>query len=97
MNQRDEYKNDDGQGTRRVDEVIPWHARMTETQRINTVREHLQEKAQSGLLGVIAARSRVPEYQLHDWCKDPSKVPTYGELVDIQDALGLQVIYDTER
>lgn len=66
--------------------------RLTETQRINTIREALQEKAQSGLLGVIAARSRVAEYQLLEWCKEPSKVPTYGELIDIQDALGIQIL-----
>jgi hypothetical protein len=46
------------------------------------------------MLGVISARARVPEYQLQDWCKDPSKVPSYGELLDIQDALGIQILMD---
>jgi len=69
---------------------------LTETQRINTIREHLQEKAQDGMLGVIAARSRIPEYQLQEWCKEPSKVPNYGELIDLQDALGIQVLLECD-
>jgi hypothetical protein len=56
----------------------------------------LQDKQQDGLLGVIAARSRVPEYQLVEWCKNPAKVPTYGELIDIQDALGVQVLLECD-
>lgn len=74
--------------------VIDERTRLTETQRINTVREHLQMKAQQGLLGVVAARSQVAEGRLHDWCNDPSKVPNYGELIDIQAAMSLEVILD---
>lgn len=74
--------------------VMDERTRLTETQRINTVREHLQDRMQKGLLGVVAAHAQIGEGRLRDWCNDPAKVPNYGELIDIQAAMSLEVILD---
>lgn len=45
------------------------------------------EAVQAGLAGVIAARSRVPEFVIVNWVKDPTNTPSRKEIVDIQVAL----------
>src|SRR5574339_626826 len=67
---------------------------LTESARINRVRELLQEKAAKGLLGMIAARANVAEGKLYLWTQDPAKVPNWAELMDIQRALNVEVILD---
>lgn len=74
--------------------VIDERTRITETMRINTIREALLEKKNIGWLGVISARAQIGEGRLEAWCNDPAKVPSYGELIDLQAALSLEVILD---
>jgi hypothetical protein len=53
----------------------------------NKLREQLIEKQRSGLLGVVAAKSSVPEWVLRDWCSNPMNTPTLVEMQKAQDAI----------
>lgn len=57
--------------------------RTTEEMKLATLRERLKEKCDSGLLGTVAARARVPEGVLYDWCMDARKVPSRSEVEDV--------------
>jgi len=61
---------------------------ITESQRLNTIREKLKDKAANGMLGVIAAKTTVPEWVLRDWCDNPMNTPSRDEIVNIQTVLG---------
>ena len=63
----------------------------TEATRINAIRDKLREKADMGMLGVVAAQARVSEGTLYDWLCDPAKVPSRAEMMDIQAALSEKV------
>jgi hypothetical protein len=65
--------------------------RQTESTRINAIRSRVRDKAEQGLLGVVAAKARVSEGMLFEWLEDPAKMPCQSELVSIQDAVGEQV------
>lgn len=51
------------------------------------LREKLIEAQSKGTLGVIAARSQVPEWVIRDWCNNPLYVPNRMEVQQLQDAL----------
>lgn len=65
--------------------------RQTESTRMNAIRDRVRDKAELGLLGVVAARARVSEGMLYEWLEDAAKMPCQTELVAIQDAVGEQV------
>lgn len=60
---------------------------------INVIRERLKEKAEAGLLGVVSAQSRVPEFMLAEWCKDPLAIPGRDALIDLHNVLGEVVTF----
>lgn len=54
---------------------------------MGALRERLLEKRSEGYLGVIAARSTVPEWVIRDWLDKPLNTPTREEITKIQNAL----------
>jgi len=53
----------------------------------NKLREQLLEKQRSGLLGVVAAKSCVPEWVIRDWLDKPMNAPSLCEMKKLQEAL----------
>lgn len=60
---------------------------ITESLRLETVRSKLKEKADNGMLGVVSAKARVPEFILRNWVDNSHTTPSRQEVVDIQTAL----------
>jgi hypothetical protein len=54
---------------------------------MNTLRQRLIEKRTEGMIGVVAARSNVPEWVIKDWCDKPLNTPTREEISKLQSAL----------
>ena len=53
----------------------------------NKLREQLLEKQRLGLLGVVAAKSCVPEWVIRDWLDKPMNAPNLFEMQKLQEAL----------
>lgn len=53
----------------------------------NKLREQLLEKQRLGLLGVVAAKSCVPEWVIRDWLDKPMNAPNLYEMQKLQEAL----------
>lgn len=53
----------------------------------NRLREQLLEKQRSGLLGVVAAKSCVPEWVIRDWLDKPMNTPNLYEMQKLQEAI----------
>lgn len=72
---------------------------MTDTEKINRIRGALQDKANAGMLGPIAAMANIwgGEGRLRKWCDDPAEVPTYAELMTLQNVLKLGQLFDPQE
>lgn len=57
--------------------------------RATAIRKKLWEAAETGTLGVIAAKSCTSEGMLRDWLNKPALSPNRNELTRIERALGL--------
>ena len=57
------------------------------TEERNKLRDQLVECQSRGTLGVLAARTSVPEWVIRDWCTNSLHTPTLEEMRKLQSAL----------
>jgi hypothetical protein len=62
---------------------------MSESARLHKIRDDLKDHSERGMLGAIAAYSKVPEWIIQDWCHSPEHVPTQDEVLAIEQALAM--------
>jgi hypothetical protein len=52
-----------------------------EVRTVHTLRERVKETADCGMLGVLAARARIDESKLRNWCNDFAAMPDEREVI----------------